>query len=448
MDKERVLAIGIGANFRASTFCHPPNLAEFSAVIWHPKSIIGEWQQQALVAVSVKRCLELTEWIKEGNVLVTVGAPPEHFKGQYIQNSRGVEFDFLKSELFSGISFRHTSGALVEYCGPDELSDLISRFADLARYDAVMAATDLTPLFRVSKPSISVDQVVGAYRKLGKGIVIFIPPLGKGDAQDYESYYLAAASILELLREPAGEQTPDWLPQFQTPPEQDASQKISIARRNIQDIEAEIVKFNRQIFFEQSGKLLFTATGDAFVNAVAEALRELGLKVIEGPKQRADLIAWDGNRLAAIEAKGLEGAAREKNIGQVKRWTADISVARSSTNDDIAGDAELSIYQSKLLDLGVPLELPDDESECKGIAILGTFRKKPIDQRPEAFNDPVIRVIVRSGVCALTGLQLYTLVRDARANPSAREQIVNKLFATNGVLENGLTWQDYLRKIA
>jgi hypothetical protein len=248
------------------------------------------------------------------------------------------------------------------------------------------------------------------------------------------------------LKNPAREEFPDWLPQFQTATEEAMSREISNAHNKIREMEAEIAKFQDRVAQEQSAKLLFTATGEPFALSVATALRQLGLNVIEGPKQRADLIAWDGKRLAAIEAKGLEGGAREKNIGQVKRWTADVSTA-CSINDGDEGplDAELALYREKLSELGVPPQPTIEAPDCKGIAILGTYRKLSLDQRPESFNDPVKRVIVRSNVCALTGLQLFTLVQEARATPSRREAIMDALFNTNGVLDEGRNWQPFLQ---
>jgi hypothetical protein len=448
MDSDRILIVGHPGPFRESEFWDPPNLAEFNAVIWYPKSPSSEVHGGHTVAV-VGRFAEFADWIKEGHALVVIGAPIKDFKITYVQNNRHNTLDPLTTEIFRGVSFRHTSGTLIEYCEPDFLSNSFSPFVGSLSYDAVLNGNELVSLFRVSKPIPGSDQLVGAYKKLGKGLVVFLPPLTSANPRgaDFYIYHLTAASILDLLRTPPQEELPAWAAHFQTPLEQDASQKFSGARGRIREIEAEIEKLQHGVDSEQSTKLLFTATGDVLTTAVAAGLRELGLKVVEGPKQRADLIACDGKRLAAIEVKGLEGPAREKNIGQVKRWTSDLSVARSLNHDDVADDSELVSYRNKLVELGVPLEQSADETDYKGIAILGTYRKMPLDQRPESFPDPVERVIVRSSVCALTGLQLFVLLRESRATPSLREEIINKLFETNGVLEDGRSWQAYLQKL-
>jgi hypothetical protein len=211
-------------------------------------------------------------------------------------------------------------------------------------------------------------------------------------------------------------------------------------------LEAQIVKLQHNRHAERLEKNLFTSTGDVFANAVAEALRELGFGVVEGPKQRADLIAWDGTHLAALEVKGLEGGAREKNIGQVKRWTADVSVALSSMPDEVATDTEIKAYQAKLAELGVATYQLEEPLDCKGIVILNTYRKIPINDRLEGFGEPVTKVAVRSSVCALTGLQLFLILREIRADPSKKETITKKLFSTNGLLDEGLSWEPHLIK--
>jgi len=436
----------IGSELESSQLHESPNLGEFSGVLWSPATLLRELESGHTLS-AVRRFHELTEWVKEGNIIVIVGPPRDHLKVDYVDKRIPHSYDFLANEIFSDITFRHTSGSLVEYCGPDNLSQLIGNFASAVSYNAIISGQKLVPLFRVSQASTRRDQIVGAFKPLGNGMVVFLPWLSTSMASEITAYYAAALSIPEYLNKEFSEQGPDWLSLFQTSAEQEANEKIKNAHSQILKIEAEIVKLKRAIFLEQSAKILFTGTGDAFANAVAEALRELGLKVIEGPKHRADLIAWDGKRLAAIEAKGIEGPAREKNIAQAVRWAADIAAARLSTEEDAADDIDLENYRTKLADLGVPIANSEPELPCKGIVILGTFRKTPIDERSNSFNDPVVRVINRSGICALTGLQLFNILREVRAELTSRNSAIDKIFGTNGVLDLGHEWQGHLNKV-
>ena len=148
MDQSRILMIGQAGSFRTSLFGNPPNLAEFGAVIWYPKSIIVEWQQSG-AGSTPERLSKLLEWIKKGNTLVIVGAP-KYTTGTYIKDTKQYNIDILKSEIFEGVAFRATSGFLIEYNGPQSLADAISPFANLLSYDAILESKDLVPLFRVS----------------------------------------------------------------------------------------------------------------------------------------------------------------------------------------------------------------------------------------------------------------------------------------------------------
>jgi hypothetical protein len=95
--------------------------------------------------------------------------------------------------------------------------------------------------------------------------------------------------------------------------------------------------------------------GDSFKIAVAAALSELGLRVVDGPHPRADLLVSDGTRLGAVEAKGLEGSARENNLRQAERWTAEVRSAVSSTPERRAADPDLPRYAEQIEKLGIPV---------------------------------------------------------------------------------------------
>jgi hypothetical protein len=65
--------------------------------------------------------------------------------------------------------------------------------------------------------------------------------------------------------------------------------------------------------------------------------------------------------------------------------------------------------------------------------IIGTFRQTPLpDRPPESFPDTVARAIQRSRVCALTGLDLYCFLQEAKIDPTRKPNFVNKLFGNNG----------------
>ena len=419
------------------------NLAEFGAAFWYLEKIHTEWQHHG-VRSTIARLPELIEWIKKGNTLVVVGDPGNPTT-TYSDGPKQVQFDILKCEIFRDVRFKTTSGSLVEFNGPESLTELAT-LASWLSYDVILESKEILPLFRVSTVNRGETQIVGGYKKLGNGIVVFIPPLADTQPQSPEFffYHMRTAGILEALKQPELAERPGWFNNFQTREEHRLGQAVDEARGRINDIEEYILKIESDRRREQSEKVLFTATGDALVTAVAEAFRKLGFRVVEGPKQRADLIIWDGFRLAALEVKGLEGGAREKNIGQVNRWKADVAVALSCVSEGTSTDTEIAAYQAILIELGISTLHSPEMPDCKGIVVLNTHRKLPLNERPESFGQPVTKVATRSDVCALTALQLFSILQEVRDDASRTEEISDKLFSTHGLLDEGAAWQKHL----
>jgi hypothetical protein len=236
---------------------------------------------------------------------------------------------------------------------------------------------------------------------------------------------------------------PDWASGYRIADE-------AAAQGNIADLTAQISKLESAVQGEEERlseaarlKVLFAGSGDEFVAAVSDALSELGLRVIDGPHPRADLMAFDDARgILAVEAKGLDGCAREANLRQTERWAADVKSARAASAEGPVQDVDLQGYADQLTALGVPTEL---EIEVRGLMVIGTFRKTPLDKRIEPdFPDAMMRTLSRSSVCALTGLQLLGMILQVREDPSMKQKLVEQIFTTNGPLELQSSWKDFL----
>jgi hypothetical protein len=280
------------------------------------------------------------------------------------------------------------------------ISELFSPVAGLLNYSVVMEGQRLVPLLLV-QPAVKTTTsaaVVGGYVRIGDGLVVFVPA-GQGPGQPY---WLALAQLPSLLRRDKPE-FPEWVDKFQTAAEVTAFDNIAAQKEQIKRLQAETAKLEIQTSDGRRLKQLFVGSGSNFEDAVAEALRELGLSVVPGPHPRADLLATDGKRIAAIEAKGIDGASREEHVRQVMMWMPDVDAAMSTALSGQIGDVDLGRYveQLKLL----PTDQLDRSSDCKGILVIGTFRKLPLDQRAQQpdFPENVVRVIARQDVCALTG---------------------------------------------
>jgi hypothetical protein len=219
---------------------------------------------------------------------------------------------------------------------------------------------------------------------------------------------------------------------------------LMLVRRKFKKLTNRVAELEAQIDRTRGLKSLFVGTGPTFEEAVAGALRELGLQVVEGPHPRADLLCTNGRRIAAVEAKGVDGGAKEEYVRQVMMWMPEVDAARSLTSS--ATDAHLSGYAKQLERLD--LSAVDESEDCKGILVLGTFRQLPLDKRPQPdFPENPVAVMVRQDICALTGLQLFGLVMEVRANPERKEEINNALFETRGVLDRCRDWKRFLTMI-
>src|SRR5262249_27307189 len=155
----------------------------------------------------------------------------------------------------------------------------------------------------------------------GDGKIIFVPP---AENEHYQQYLVSLKGLPSLITRQQAV-LPEWAAQFQTDAEQRAKSLIAKLTEEIAPLKKKIQEQEAAIGELSQLKQLFAGSGDEFKDAVALALTELGLKVADGPYPRADLLATDGTNVSAIEAKGLEGSARESNLAQALRWRAEVN---------------------------------------------------------------------------------------------------------------------------
>lgn len=249
-------------------------------------------------------------------------------------------------------------------------------------------------------------------------------------------------SLSELPIRPSGSRSPlpDWVSQFQTADEVATLKKVAKLKSEMEELKRKIELQQQVISRSEELKQLVAGSGDDFKNAVAAALMALGLQVVDGPRSRADLLATNGKRLFAIETTGLEGCAKESNVTQASRWAADVDSTLWLADDE--REPDLLGYAEQVAKLNIEKE---DDQYCKGIAVIGTFRNVPLDQRVERdFPDPVIRVLNRSKVCAMTGLELLGVCLRSREHAELRSAFQEAMFATNGILEMSSGWISFL----
>ena len=121
----------------------------------------------------------------------------------------------------------------------------------------------------------------------------------------------------------------------------------------------------------------------------------------------------------------------------------EVDISVSYPADEREADSDLRRYGEILKTLGIKLE-DTTRAPCKGMMVIGTFRKTELSQRTnEDFSSALERAISTSKVCALTGLQLLGLLLRAQAYPETKDEIVKLLFDTNGVCKTP-PWSTFL----
>jgi hypothetical protein len=445
-DFDRVLLLG-GATttkFATAHLFEDVNLEEFKTILWRPSTWLSEVQDKTPGGMTIwvrkveRRLLALAGWLKAGNDLVVVLD-----RLTSIPHGRGDIFDFRKVLPLNAVEFQNVTGERVRFSGPVAMSDFSNQWLDVLRYSHVIAGEKLSPLFTVPAATKRSTQVVGGVVAVQSGNLILVPP-DNSDARSgaRTDYLIALAALPDLLRQ-GGSDLPSWIESFKSQHTIKVEAAIQKLAQMIADANAQIAAHEAEIAKDDWLKELYAGTGQGFTNAVASALTELGLKVVEGPNSRADLIFTDGIRLATAEVKGLEGSIREQNFRQAERWVSEVNHALVSTVAERRNDVDLHRYNEKLGQIGI--SKGESDLECRGLMIVGTFRKVPIDQRtgPD-YPDQLARPLGRSRICSMTGLQLFNALMSIRNDPELKKPFIEDIFETNGPFQNALTWTQFL----
>jgi len=454
MQPERMLMIGEGGlgPYRAANFFDKTNYNEFEVAFWFLRSLGAELENRGISPRShgphAKRITEqaaarLMQWIAAGHSLIIFTAHPFAWP-----LGHGHEYTVSDLPFFGGTSIEPYRGELIEWCGPLAAAASMELCLPALSYEVLLTGEDLQPLFKVSSAVSQETQIVGAMRKIGNGSVLFAPPLKPGrQGVEWEIYIGHLAELPKLLRQ-AKTDSPTWSSLYQFQDEMSANASKSEMERMIEGLRFKISEQQVIIDAARELKVLFFGTGDHFKDVVARVLAELGLQVVDGPTPRADLIAFDGQCILAIEAKGVDGPVREMNFRQVEQWAADIRRTLAANLEERQADSDLRRYAEKLKEVGVDIDSEANRgTECKPLLVVGTFRKTSLEQRSEPdFPDPVARTINRSTACAMTGLQLLGLLIQARGCPDFKAEARASLYATNGVFRSMENWQSFLTK--
>ena len=450
---DRWLFVGnsYGAATEAIHFLSTRNFNEADTIFLSLPSVASEFVkpghsvQFSTYSILEARLAELNGWVSRGHTLVVIGSSSVPFTFVN-QQKAAIRTRLEKMAPLDDVEFVPASGARVQYCGPPAAEEVFSDAIRRIRYENLLKSKSIVPLLRVAAATAGGElQVVAGYRKLGDGLIVYVPPF-QGKAEQSKAFFHRLALLAKLLSK-AAPQLPEWVDHYQSKSEEVAVSEIAVLEQSAANLASRIAAEREGLEAHKALKVLVAGSGTAFANAVASALRELGLTVVEGPHPRADLLSASGARYIAIEAKGIDGAVRETQFRQIERWVTEVNSAAGMPIEEAKADPDLDRYLTQLAKLNLSAE--DLSDDCKGFLIVGTFRSTPLAERSEPdFPEPVLRLLNRSKICAITGAQLFSLVMEARESPSTKSEIVNELIETCGVLERGKDWSKYLKTVA
>jgi hypothetical protein len=338
LDLRRTLFIGVPglatADFRRSGFFDPLNIDEFSLIVWNSASLVDQASRytnidlkssnpkvvcKAFEMLFTAKVQDLLQWIAGGHILLLVPYELPTLRHTDITSRNDITTTNVNLHTFpilDQFSLTSLAGELV--VAQEPFTDL-SIFSSFLRYDYVITGASIIPVFKTSSSQSQREQIVGGVIRIGKG-ALFISPIAKNwEASELIDYFGVAAELHKPLRQ-TELFVPAWTEAFRSKDEWRTKSRISEIDDQIATLNSRRDQETVALQAEQKTKILFSGSGAKLVEAVADALRELGLKVIAGPHPRADLLVWDGDkRLAAAEVKGLDGPARESNHRQAVR---------------------------------------------------------------------------------------------------------------------------------
>lgn len=324
-------------------------------------------------------------------------------------------------------------------------SSIFSHLTEI-EYEVVIDSTEATPLLIAGKGHAGPDKVTACYQKMGDGLILFMPSktIMRPEHYVYTLYSIATAISDLNLVSPIIEWSKDFCFQDELSLRKEIAQKEEIiekAKTSLEEIENEILTKHAPL------KKLFTSSDRIFEEAVKSALKEIGYDAVFGPTGHADLVAYDGKTLLALEAKGIFGPIKEGHISQASKWVAELDTVLYMEEDEITDEIDLK-YLECLKELGLNTGAERSVNFSKGVVICNTYCQLPLDQRDDDFSIKVPENLTRRHICGLTGLQLLGMLLDVRKSEAQAEKYRQEIVGTDGVLSGFEDYTKFLTKNA
>jgi hypothetical protein len=381
-------------------FLSNQNLNEYDFIIIDIDELLKSIKSKPLTNVQ-DRFAELVEFVSIKNLpIVFISFNVDRYKSMTARSF--TLYNLLNLDVVA----EATQGQRMEVNRDNIFGHLMMKYSDAFKYNVCFSKHPGESLGRAKDRTLS----IGFYTK----DFVFLPCFNYDVPVDEATFFEDLYKVCKTLR--LGGETPklpEWVSNYYLPGEKEGEDQIQELQRQIGKLEGAKNKCELRQSSYVELKQLWTATGGQLEDAVKQVFVELGFTLLPAEARRDDIIMELNGQVVVVEVKGQNKSAAEKNAAQLEKW--------------------VSIYMEKH---GVT---------PKGILIVNTFREQPLEDRIEvSFPNQMLPYSENRNHCLLTTLQLCSLILHCRANPAQKENIVEELLTTVGVMERFDSWNEFI----
>lgn len=441
--------LSIGAYFAHDTvddaeFPDETSALDYDVLIWDPNRVVGEYRSSfgsnyrgrptlngndsaRILADLSRRQQEIKELLKMGRSVVIITPKPELIfvdSGRSVtsgtgRNARTTTYvdelnllDYLPVQVETVMA----TGKSIDFRGGEPFAAFWNANKKYLIYRSYFQNIVGTPIFFIK----GTDKVVGTYQSIDNGNLLFIPDFEASDEEYDEAssrFIDSLVSLIGELRKSTGEfDLPAWSTAYVLPQEDEQKMILANLESELSNVLAKISKQKEEILKLEEFKILFTGSGRALEVQTKKVFEELGFTVSEGAPGRDDLILRYGEKVAVVEVKGVSKSAAEKHAAQLEKWVSEF-------------------YSTE----GV---------KPKGILLVNAFKDTPLLERTESvFPNQMIKYSTSREHCLISGIQLLGLFMDILYNNGNKEEIIDKIFSTDGIFPDYHDWSTVLKVI-
>jgi hypothetical protein len=415
------------------SFGSETSFLDYDLIIWDPSRMLTDYKASGessgytvfdrvvarqIQADIARRASEVSDFLRYRRLMVIMATPPWTVLLRAVGNE--LKQLVLPPPIPFHIPTAQAAGDNIEFIGGDLFLDFWRAMNGQLHYTAVLTGDVKNPPFVIQ----GTDKPLAADLVVENGYLLVLPRTNprywdrkSGWAPSGAKYISQIIQIARALRAvPATEEQVEWASDYVLPGYEEIASHLASLQEKLQALRADIALQEERVAASERYKLLFTGTGDALEDQVAEVFRLLRADVAPGDPGRADLILHHRNRAAVVEVKGVAKSAAEKHAAQLEKWR---------------------------------LEYADQHEDLpKGVLVVNAYAQTPLHERTEEpFPDQMLTFSARRGHCLMTGVQLLCAFIDCKDDPQRANDFFDQIFATEGILPAYADWSPYIQHV-